>query len=113
MVLFRVLKKVSCDTKIQSSARNKQSKLHVAKDHVKVLLFQNRIGGNMNKDALYYVYAAIGTLPSKLGQNVMWKMIASHRGDKNLGENLTETTLRKHSGFDFNKKREGVVNLEV
>ena len=67
----------------------------------------------MSKDALYNVYAAIGTLPSKLGQNVMWKMIASERGDKNLSENFTDTKLRKHSGLDYTKKREVVVNLEI
>ena len=27
----------------------------------------------MSKYVLYYMYGVIGTLPSKLGQNVMWK----------------------------------------
>ena len=40
----------------------------------------------MSKYVFYYVYAAIGTLPIKLGQNVMWN-IASERADKNLIEN--------------------------
>lgn len=74
-------------------------------------LFQNRIEDNMSKYALYYVYAAIGTLLFALGQNVMWN-IASERAVKNLSENLTDTMLNKHPGFYDAKIHEGVVNLE-
>lgn len=74
-------------------------------------LFQNRIEDNMSKYALYYVYAAIGTLLFALGQNVMWN-IASERAVKNLSENLTDTMLNKHPEFYDTKIHEGVVNLE-
>ena len=74
-------------------------------------LFQNRIEDNMSKYALYYVYAAIGTLLFALGQNVMWN-IASERAVKNLSENLTDTMLDKDPGFYDTKIHEGVVNLE-
>ena len=65
----------------------------------------------MSKCAFYYVYAAIGTLPFKLGQNVMWN-IASERADKNLMENLTGTMLDKDPRFYYNETHEGVVNLK-
>ena len=74
-------------------------------------LFQNRIEDNMSKYALYYVYAAIGTLLFALGQNVMWN-IASERAVKNLSESLTDTMLEKDPGFYDTKIHEGVVNLE-
>lgn len=74
-------------------------------------LFQNRIEDNMIKYALYYVYAAIGTLLFALGQNVLWN-IASERAVKNLSENLTDTMLDKDPGFYDTKIHEGVVNLE-
>ena len=44
--------------------QNKQCKLHVAKDHGKL---QKGMEENMRRYAIYYVYAAIETLPSKLG----------------------------------------------
>ena len=65
----------------------------------------------MSKYAFYYVYAAIGTLPFKLGQNMMWN-IASERADKNWIENLTDTMLDKDHGLYNTELREGVVNLE-
>ena len=65
----------------------------------------------MSKYAFYYVYAAIGTLPFKLGQNMMWN-IASERADKNWIENLTDTMLNKDHGLYNTELREGVVNLE-
>ena len=74
-------------------------------------LFQNRIEDNMIKYALYYVYAAIGTLLFALGQNVMWN-IASERAVKTLSENLTDTMLDKDPGFYDTKIHEGLVNLE-
>ena len=74
-------------------------------------LFQNRIEEDMSKYALYYVYAAIGTLLFALGQNVMWN-IASERAVKNLSENLTDTMLDKDPGFYDTKIHEGVANLE-
>ena len=36
-------------------------------------------------------------------RNVMWKMIALDRADKNFNENLTDTTMCKDSGF-YNTK---------
>ena len=51
----------------------------------------------MSKYGFYYVSAAIGTLPFKLGQNVMWN-IASERADKNLIENITDTMLDEDHG---------------
>lgn len=74
-------------------------------------LFQNRIEDNMSKYALYYVYAAIGTLLFALGQNVMWN-IASERAVKNLSENLTDSVLDKDPGFYDTKIYEGAINLE-
>ena len=65
----------------------------------------------MSKYAFYYVYAAIGTLPFKLGQNMMWN-IASERADKNWIENLTDTMLDKDHGLYNTELHEGVVNLE-
>ena len=74
-------------------------------------LSENRIEEDMSKYALYYVYAAIGTLLFALGQNVMWN-IASERAVKSLSENLTDTMLDKDPGFYDTKIHEGVVNLE-
>lgn len=74
-------------------------------------LSQNRIEEKMSKYALYYVYAAIGTLLFALGQNVMWN-ITSERAVKNLSENLTDAMLDKDPGFYDTKIHEGVVNLE-
>ena len=74
-------------------------------------LFQNKIEDNMSKYALYYVYAAIGTLLFALGQNVMWN-IASERAVRSLSENLTDSMLDKDPGFYDTKIHEGVVNLE-
>ena len=65
----------------------------------------------MSKYVFQHVYAAIGTLPFKLGQNVMWS-IASERADKNWIENLTDTMLDKDHGLYNTELREGVVNLE-
>ena len=48
----------------------------------------------MNKYALYYVYAAIGTLLFNLGQNVMWN-IASQRAEKNLSENKKRNSKQR------------------
>jgi len=74
-------------------------------------LFQNKIEDNMSKYALYYVYAAIGTLLFALGQNVMWN-IASERAVKNLSESVTDSMLDKDPGFYDTKIHEGVVNFE-
>ena len=65
----------------------------------------------MSKYAFYYVPAAIGTLPSKLGQKVMWNN-ASERVDKNLIENLTGSMLDKDPGFYNTEIHEGVVNFK-
>ena len=59
-------------------------------------LYQKRIEENISRYASHYVSQAIGTLPFKLGQNVMWKMIASDRGDQKLerkfnGHEATQT----------------------
>ena len=74
-------------------------------------LFQNKIEKNMSKYALYYVYAAIGTLLFALGQNVMWN-IASERAVRSLSENLTDSMLDKDPGFYDTKIHEGVFNME-
>lgn len=74
-------------------------------------LIQDRIEENMSKYALYYVYAAIGTLVFAYGQMVMWN-IASERGVRNLSENLTDSVMDKDPGFYDTKIHEGVVNLQ-
>ena len=55
----------------------------------------------------------IGTLTSKLGQNVMWKTDCFKKElrqlSKYLGENLTDTMLHKDSGFNNTTINEGVV----
>ena len=71
----------------------------------------DRIEENMSKYALYYVYAAIGTLVFAYGQMVMWN-IASERGVRNLSENLTDSVMDKDPGFYDTKIHEGVVNLQ-
>ena len=74
-------------------------------------LVQNRVEDNMSKYALYYVYAAVGTLVFAYGQMVLWN-IASERGVRNLSENLTDSMMDKDPGFYDTKIHEGVVNLE-
>ena len=56
----------------------------------------------MSRYAFYYVYAAIGMLPFKLGQNASLQLI----------KNLTGTMLGNDPGFYLTEIREGVVNLE-
>ena len=67
-------------------------------------LYQKRIEENISRYASHYVSQAIGTLPFKLGQNVMWN-IASERADKKLVEHLADTMLDKEI-------HEGVLNLK-
>ena len=88
--------------------QNKQCKLHVAKDHGKL---QKGMEENMRRYAIYYVYAAIETLPFKLGHNVM-RSTASVKADKSLIQNLTDTMLDKDPGIYNTEICEGVVNLE-
>ena len=70
----------------------------------------------MSKYVLYHMYGVIGTLPSKLGQNVMWKTDCFKKElrqlNKYLGENLTDTMLHKDSGFNNTTIHEGLVIRE-
>ena len=76
------------------------------------MVIDHKLDLTKSKYTFYYVYAAIGTLHFKLGQNVMWN-IALLRADKNLIENLTDTMLDKEHGFTILKYiNEGVVNLK-
>ena len=73
--------------------------------------YENNVEENMRKYALYYVFAAFGTLVFAYGQTVFWN-IASERGVRNLSDNLTDAVLDKDPGFYDTKIYEGVPNLE-
>ena len=91
--------------KVQETKRNKNNLSYTLQEFTgKYQFFQNRFEENLSKFALCYVYAAIGTLPFRLGQNVMWNT-ASVRTDKNLVQD-------KDQGFGNTEMHEGVVNFE-
>ena len=73
---------------------------------------QSHIEASMMKYALYYVYAAVGTLVFAYGQIVFWN-IASERGLQNLSENLTQTAMKEEPAYYDSKAYEGEVSFKT